>query len=137
MKMMFVLGGMAVAAGLVGAAQFIETGSPVTKAAAYPPQNCFYTRDIRGHTIASPHTIYLNIDDRQVWQIETNNNCGAGAIPTDTLIIHNNPAGISICKPIDFDVGVAMGGFNNRCIIKSMTLLTKQQVDAIPKKLRP
>ena len=145
MRFLFVLGGLAAAAGLAGAIQFAQSGSTAPTAAASPATpvaysagSCFYTRDIRGHTIGGPHTIYLNVNDRQVFRVEAGNNCAAGAVSSDPLVIRNIPAGLSVCKPIDFDVSVHMGeGFNNRCIVTSITPMSPEEVAALPKKLKP
>ena len=148
MKMILVLGGLAAAAALAACTEYFhdDASGPVAAAAApayatpaaYSGGSCFYTRDIRNHTIGGPHTIYLNVNGRQVFRVEAGNDCAAGAVSSDPLVIRNEPAGISVCKPIDFDVAVHMtGGFSNRCIVTSITPMSPAEVAALPRKLRP
>jgi hypothetical protein len=44
-----------------------------------------------------------------------------------------------ICKPVDWDLGVAdsPSGFEQACIVKSMTRLTPEEVASIPAKFKP
>jgi len=105
-------------------------------AAAVVPA-CFRTRDIRNHTVGDNHTMYLNVDGRMVYRVEMSNDCFAGATSSDPIIIRIPPGSSDVCRPIDLDVGVNMGGFTNRCIISSITPLAPDQVAALPPKLRP
>ncbi|HEV2530533.1 hypothetical protein [Phenylobacterium sp.] len=105
-------------------------------AAAVAPA-CFYTRDIRNHTVGDDHTIFINVGGRMVYRVETSNSCVAGATSSDPLVMRNPPGSNSVCRPIDLDVGVNMGGFTNHCIVTAIVPMTPDQVAALPPKLRP
>jgi hypothetical protein len=105
-------------------------------AAAVVPA-CFYTRDIRNHTVGDAHTMYLNVNGRMVYRVEMSNDCFAGATSSDPIVIRNPPGASNVCRPIDLDVGVNMGGFTNRCIVSSVVPMSPEQVAALPPKLRP
>jgi len=105
-------------------------------AAAVVPA-CFRTRDIRNHTVGDARTMFLNVDGRIVYRVEMSNNCFSAATSSDPIIIQNPPGSSDVCRPIDLDVGVSMGGFTNRCLVSSIVPMTPEQVAALPPKLRP
>ncbi|MDB5441802.1 MAG: hypothetical protein JWP73_178 [Phenylobacterium sp.] len=98
---------------------------------------CFYTRDIRNHTVGDDHTLYLNVNDRMVYRVETGNACFAGATSSDPIIIRNPPGSNNVCRPIDLDIGINTGGFNNPCIVSSIVPLSPAEVAALPRRMRP
>src|SRR3954464_12574850 len=57
-------------------------------AAAVVPA-CFYTRDIRNHTVGDAHTTFLNVGGRMVYRVETSNDCFAGATSSDPIVMQN------------------------------------------------
>lgn len=108
-------------------------------AAAVMPA-CFFTRDIRNHTIGDDRTLYINVNDRTVYRIAMEGNCLAGATSSDPIVIRNPPGSNNVCRPIDLDIGIHMSGgagFTSRCIVRSITPLTPAEVAALPPKLRP
>ncbi|MFC3068769.1 hypothetical protein [Phenylobacterium soli] len=101
---------------------------------------CFFTRDIRNHTIGDDRTLYLNVNDRMVYRVEMEGGCLAGATSSDPIVIQNPPGSNNVCRPIDLDIGVHMGGgggFTNRCIVRNIVPLSPAEVAALPPKLRP
>jgi hypothetical protein len=98
---------------------------------------CFYTRDIRNHTVGDDHTIYLNVNNRMVYRVELSNNCLAGATSSDPIVMRNPPGSNNVCRPIDLDIGVNTGGFTNRCIVSSIMPMSPAEVAALPPRLRP
>lgn len=98
---------------------------------------CFYTRDIRNHTIGDDHTLYLNVNDRMVYRVTTEGSCLAGATSSDAIVMREPPGSTNVCRPIDLDIGVSTGGFTNHCIVSSITPLTPEQVAALPPRMRP
>jgi hypothetical protein len=105
-------------------------------AAAVAPA-CFYTRDIRNHTVADDHTLFVNVGGRMVYRVETSNPCFSGATSSDPIVIRNPPGSNTICHPIDLDVGVNTGGFTNRCRVSSISPMTPAEIAALPPRLRP
>lgn len=98
---------------------------------------CFYTRDIRNHTIGDDHTVYINVANRAFYRVETSGGCFAGATSSDPIIMREPPGSTTVCRPIDLDLGVNMAGMTHHCIVSSITPLTPEQVAALPAKLRP
>jgi hypothetical protein len=111
--------------------------APLAAHAADPARSCFRSHDIRSHTLADRHTIYINVNDRDYYRVETHGDCFAGATSSDPLLMRSPPGTTYICKPIDMDLGVIMGGMTNHCIVASITPLTPADVAALPKKLKP
>lgn len=132
------------AASLVSACQQYPASSPAvssyaTPASATAPANtCFRTSDIRNHTVAGDHTIYIRTETNSVFRVETNGACFAGATSSDPLVIRNPPGSTYVCKPIDLDLGVHVGGGpTSHCIVSSITPMAPTEVAALPKKLQP
>ena len=98
---------------------------------------CFYTRDIRNHTIGDDRTLYLNVNDRAVYRVEMSGACLAGATSSDPIVIRNPPGSNNVCRPIDLDIGVSIGGFNHTCIVSSIAPMTPAEIAALPPRLRP
>jgi hypothetical protein len=98
---------------------------------------CFYTRDIRNHTVADDHTLFLNVGNQMVYRVETSNSCFAAATSSDPIVIRNPPGSNSVCHPIDLDVGINTGGFTSRCIVASISPMTPAEIAALPPRLRP
>jgi hypothetical protein len=114
-------------------------GAPVGYAApasAVAPA-CFYTKDIRNHTVGDDHTLYLNVANRRFYRVGMSGSCLAGATSSDPIVIQNPPGANDVCRPIDLDVGVTMGGFINHCIVRSITPMSPAEVAALPSRLRP
>ena len=111
--------------------------APLTAHAADPARSCFRSHDIRSHTLADKRTIYINVNDREYYRVETEGACFAGATSSDPLLMRSPPGTTYICKPIDMDLGVIMGGMTSHCIVSSITPLSAADVAALPKKLKP
>jgi hypothetical protein len=100
--------------------------------------DCFRTGQIRNHTVVDNSTALINVDDRSVYRVVTSGNCFAGATTSDPLVMRSPPGSTMVCKPIDMDLGVKVGGGpTRRCIVGSITRLTPDEVAALPKKLKP
>ena len=137
MKMLAWIGALGVAGALAAAGQVAQAGPA---GPAKPASSCFFTRDIRNHTISGNSTLYLNVLGRSTYRVEMSGACFAGATSSDPLVIRNPPGSNQVCRPIDFDVGVHVGGhggMTTRCIVKSITPMTPAEVAALPKRLRP
>ena len=99
--------------------------------------DCFRSADIRNHKVGDDQTLYIDVSGRGAYRIGMSNNCLAGAISSDPLVMRQPPGSSIICRPIDLDVGVSKGGMESRCIVESIVRLTPAEVDALPPKLRP
>ncbi|HEX3700347.1 MAG TPA: hypothetical protein VHV27_06705 [Phenylobacterium sp.] len=100
--------------------------------------DCFRTGQIRNHTVVDKSTALINVDDRSVYRIVTSGDCFAGATTSDPLVMRSPPGSTMVCKPIDMDLGVKVGGGpTRRCIVGAITRLSPDEVAALPKKLKP
>jgi hypothetical protein len=102
-----------------------------------PGRSCFYTRDMRNHTIGDDHTLYVKVGLHDVYRIGMTNACLAGAMSTDPIVMRSPPGSTTICRPIDLDIAIHRGGFNSACIVGSVMKLTPQEAAALPRKVRP
>jgi len=118
---------------LIGAAGAAVLALPAQAAQATHDEPCFLTRDIRNHTVGNDHTLYFDVGGRSVWRADMTNNCMAGAVSSDPIILRERAGMGRICRKLDLDVGIR----GTRCIVGSLTKLTPEEVAALPKKLRP
>ena len=99
--------------------------------------SCFRMTDIRAHRIADPRTLYIDVGGRETYRLEMSGACMAGASRQETLVTESRTGGL-ICRPIDFDLKVKVGGgFASPCIIRNMTRLSPEETAALPPELRP
>jgi hypothetical protein len=110
-------------------------------AAATPADGCFRTHDIGNHQIADDRTLYINVNNRDIYRLTMANSCLAGAMSTDPLVMREPPGAPYACRPIDLDISVVHGSLPNGiptpCIVQSMARLTPAEVAALPPRLRP
>lgn len=144
MKTLAILGVLGAAATLAACQDYSgpPAAAPAAPAYAAPAAAtvpaCFRTQDIRNHTVADGHTAYIDVGGRAVYRIETSGDCFAGATSTDPIVMREPPGSTQICKPIDMDLSVAIGGgLPIHCIVSSVTPMTPQEVAALPPRLRP
>ena len=114
--------------GLAAASAFAATAAePAAK------QSCFWTRDLRNHTVADDHTLYFDVGGRAVYRVTTSDNCLAGTVSSDPIVLRQRGASGQICRPLDLDLSVR----GARCIVSSLTKLTPEEKAALPRKVRP
>lgn len=99
--------------------------------------DCFRTQDMRNHEIADASTLLVRVNRGQVYRVTMSGACLTGAMPGDPLIIRQPPGSSIVCRPLDLDIGVSKAGFESRCIVQSIDKLTPEQVEALPKRVRP
>jgi len=137
--MKFALLAVAIATAVAGCADSPrQNGAGPTTTAG--KSQCFNYSDMRGHTFSPDHrSIYLNIADREVFQVGVDGTCLGGALSGDPLVIVRRGGGLSVCSPIDLDISVGgLDGFPpTPCIVNSIRRLTPAQVAALPPKVRP
>jgi Family of unknown function (DUF6491) len=104
-------------------------------AAAQPgaKDSCFWTRDLRNHTVADDHTLYFDVGGRSVYRVDMAGSCLAGVTSSDPIVLRDRPATGQICNKLDLDIRVRGAG----CIVSGITKLTPQEVAALPKRVRP
>jgi hypothetical protein len=118
---------MASLAGLAAATAF--------SAAAQPPEKgrCFWTRDLRNHTVGDDHTLYFDVGGREVYRVTTSDNCLSGSTSSDPIVLRDRPGSGQICSKLDLDISIR----GARCIVSDMTRLTPAEVAALPRRVRP
>ena len=123
---------MKIALALTGAVSALVLALP---AAAQPhaDDTCFWTRDLRNHTVADSHTLYFNLAGRAVYRVETSDSCLAGISSTDPIILRDRASTGRICDKTDLDISA--GGA--RCIVSGMTKLTPDEAAALARRVRP
>ena len=94
---------------------------------------CFLRSDIRNHTIGDDHTLYFDVAGRSVYRAVMSNNCLAGAVSSDPIVLVDRIGSGRICHKMDLDVGVR----GSRCIVDRIEQLTPAEVAALPKKVKP
>jgi hypothetical protein len=105
-------------------------------AAASPPQGpdrCFWTRDLRNHTVGDDHTLYFDVGGRDVYRVETTGGCLAAVSSSDPIVMNNTSSSGHICTKLDLNIRVR----GARCIVSSLTRLTPQEAAALPRGVRP
>jgi hypothetical protein len=124
---------MKIALALIGAASALSIALPAV-AASQPGENiCFWTRDLRNHTVDGDKNIYFNVNGRDVYRVETDRTCLAGVTSSDPIVMVNRTGSGQICTKMDLDIRIR----GNHCIVASMTKLSKAEAAAIPRKIQP
>ncbi|MGZ3403023.1 MAG: hypothetical protein ACXWKN_06980 [Phenylobacterium sp.] len=123
---------MKTAAILIAAAGALSLALP---AAAQPKaeNSCFWTRDLRNHTVGGDHILYFDVGGRSVYRVDTSDSCLAGATSSDPIVMVNRGGSGQICNKMDLDISVR----GTRCIVSGMTKLTPAEAAALPKKMKP
>ena len=103
-------------------------------AAAQPAEHsCFWTRDLRNHTVGDNHTLYFDVGGRSVYRATTSDNCLAAASSSDPIVLRQRGASGQICNKLDLEISVN----GSRCIISDLTRLTDAEKAALPRRVRP
>jgi hypothetical protein len=115
------------------AALGIAGATGVSAATEAPKSQCFLTRDLRNHTVGDAHTLYFDVNGRDVYAVTTAGACLAAATSSDPIVMVDRGSNGRICSAIDWDISV--GGA--RCIVSGMRKLTPEEAKALPKGVRP
>jgi hypothetical protein len=119
--------------------------TPLPEALAAPPvgtalasADCFRPSDIQDHRIADSRTLLIRVRRNDVYRVGMGGNCLAGALVSDPLLMRSPPGTTIACQPIELDIGVIKsGGFATPCLVDSIVKLTPEQVDMLPRNVRP
>ncbi|RAK56556.1 hypothetical protein [Phenylobacterium deserti] len=122
-----------------GPAASVDLGPAPPSGARLASSDCFYTRDIRSHTVGDDRTMFIEVAGKGVYRIGMSGACLAAAISSDPIVTQQPPGSALVCRPIDLDLSIARngGGFATRCIVDSLARLTPEQAAALPDKIRP
>jgi Family of unknown function (DUF6491) len=106
---------------------------------ALAESKCFSIRDFSGWRAPDANTIYVRALASQYYRLDLSGACPMLTEPGVHLITKTTGSDL-VCTGVDWDLAVAhdtMGHLASHCIVKTMTKLTKEEVDAIPKKYKP
>jgi hypothetical protein len=132
--------GLAIAGGLGASAALAAQGDAQAQMGAKavkPARQCFYLSDWRGWTAPDKDTLYMKVRGRDVYRVDLSWGSNQLTWP-GTHLVSIVRGSDSICAPLDLDLRVSDGmGFSMPIRAKTITKLTPEQVQEIPKKYRP
>jgi hypothetical protein len=120
---------------LAGALAFGILSLGGTTAAQPPTRHCFFISEWESSKAANDHTVYLKVRGKGIYRLDLASACpellypGAHLVTTDRMD--------TICEPIDWQLKITQGGMSTACIVTGMSLLTPDQVAALPRDSRP
>lgn len=139
--MRFVVIALAVAAAASSSAAMAAKPSPLGPAPAsgtgLPAGQCIRSSEIRNHTVGDRNTLLIDVQGKGAYRVTMKGACLAGATSSDPIVTRSPPGAPLICKPIDMDVAISIGGFATPCIVDSIVKMSPEEVAALPKKLKP
>lgn len=102
-------------------------------------RNCFDTTQWRGWSSPSSDTLYLRINNRDVYRVGLVGKPDGHSIKTPGSFLVSKPRGSNyVCSAIDLNLSVSdTSGFHRPLFPRSLTKLTPEEVAAIPAKYRP
>jgi hypothetical protein len=100
---------------------------------------CFFVTQWRGWKSPNPDTIYLGINNHDIYEVKL---AGGGSTqlswPDMHLVSIDRGGSGSVCNALDLDLKIAdTNGFAEPLIAKSLRKLTPAEVAAVPPKYRP
>ena len=114
--------------------------SVATVAGAAEPRSgssCFFTSAWRGWSSPSPDVIYIDAGSHRIYRVDLAGGSHYLKSP-GTFLVNKVRGSTSICSALDLDLAVAdTTGFYTPLIAQQLTLLTPEQVAAIPRKDLP
>lgn len=101
------------------------------------PSQCFESHDWQGWKAANAKTMYINVENHNVYRLDFTGSCPEILYP-DSHLITTIRGSSQICSPIDLDLKVSdLHGFSTPCIVSKITPMSPAEVAALPKKDRP
>jgi hypothetical protein len=102
-----------------------------------PPHACFRPGDIVSHALGGDgHSIYVLVSGRGTYKLEMQGACLQGAVRTDPIAFRQPIGFARACKPSDLFITINKGG-PRPCFAQSIALLSREEVQALPKDWRP
>lgn len=99
--------------------------------------SCFFTNSWRGWSSPSPDVLYLDVGHHRVYRVDVLGG-GSRLKSPGSFLVSKVRGSNSICSHLDLDLAVSdTNGFHSPLIATKLTLLTPEQVAAIPRKDRP
>jgi hypothetical protein len=98
---------------------------------------CFYFNQFESWRAPDDKTILIRVGLSRFYRLDLSGRCGGITRASSHLV--NRVQGVTrICRPVDWNLTVVDSvGFEQRCLVKSMTMLTPEEVASIPAKFKP
>jgi hypothetical protein len=98
---------------------------------------CFYFNEFESWRAPDDRTILIRVGLSRFFRLDLSGRCGGITRASSHLV--NRVQGVTrICRPVDWNLTVVDSvGFEQRCVVKAMTMLTPEEVASIPPKLKP
>lgn len=115
-----------------GALADSKSGKPASQ------DTCFWARNITGFAAPDDHTVYVRVNQRDVYRLDLMISCPDVNWNERIGLESSHGAGGSICNALDAEIiSHATGIGRQRCPVKTLTKLTPEQVAALPKGAKP
>lgn len=121
------------------AAASLAAIAPAAQAADRSARNCFSVRDWNGWSSPSSDTIYIRVNNREVYRIGLVGKPDGRSLKSGGDFLVSETRGSNfVCSALDLDLAVSdQHGFKRPLLPRSLTKLTAEEVAAIPAKYRP
>jgi hypothetical protein len=105
-----------------------------------PKLDCFTLDEFHGWRAPDDKTVFIRVNSDRYYRLDLASSCPT-LIRADAHLITHSIADNRICSTTDWDLSVARSGpgarASMRCVVKTMTQLSAQDVAAIPKPFKP
>jgi hypothetical protein len=119
------------AAGVLALAATLPAAEAQPSPAVSTP--CFRLNNVDNSRMVDPRTLLMRVSGNRIYKVGFDANCATGQ--TYGLVIHPVDNSGEICRAIEFNVSVRDTG--EQCEPRTLTLLSPDEVAAIPAKDRP
>lgn len=123
----------------VSGAILLSAAASVSAATKDDPRTpCFFVTQWRGWKSPSPDTLYLGINNHDIYEVKLSGGGSTQLSWPDMHLVSIDRGSGSICNALDLDLKIAdTNGFAEPLIAKSMRKLSPAEVAVVPPKYRP
>lgn len=99
---------------------------------------CFFARQFESWRAPDSKTLYVRVNINRYYRLDLRGQCPKLQSPGSHLVSRTQASDL-VCSAHDWYLSVVQspGGFGERCIVKSMTPMSADEVAAIPEGLKP
>jgi hypothetical protein len=110
--------------------------APPTDAANRSNSTCFYRRDVESFSAPDDHTVYVRVGSNRIYRLDLMTRC-LDLTFRQRIGLEDQPATAWICSPLEATVVYSATGTLQRCPVKAIHQLTRDEIAALPKRDRP
>ena len=129
--------GAAAAAALIALPAAAATGAEAPRR-SLPAADCFFSRDWTDWSSPSPDVLYLKVRHREVYRVDL---LPVGKLSLERpgkYLVSTQRGSSRVCSPVDLDLKLGdHAGFATPLFPTKITRLTRDEVAALPSKVRP